>query len=309
MPINAHPDFLAAEKEYHLAQALEEKLKALEKMLSTMPSHKGAENLRAQLRTRHKKLKEQLIKSKKSGKSKFKGIKKEGHQTVIIGKTNSGKSSLLKSLTNANLKISEISFTTKQPVIGMMNYETINFQIIENPAIESDYYNKGLTNSADTLVIIVDNIEEIRKISEQLDKAKGKQIIVFNNKKNLDKSKLQKIKATLESKKYNFVILNSQRACEEDFAEENLEELKNKIFQTFNKIRVYTKEPGKEKSNKPMILNPGSTIKDVSEKILKGFSNNVKETKIWGPSSKFPGQKVGLKHKVKDLDIVEFKTR
>ena len=50
-------------------------------------------------------------------------------------------------------------------------------------------------------------------------------------------------------------------------------------------------------------------VKDVAEKILKGFSNKVVETKIWGPSSKFPGQKVGLNHKLIDLDVVEFKTR
>jgi len=58
-----------------------------------------------------------------------------------------------------------------------------------------------------------------------------------------------------------------------------------------------------------MILNPDSTIKDIAEKILKGFSAKIKQTKIWGPSSKFSGQIVGLKHKLKDLDIVEFKTR
>ena len=35
---------------------------------------------------------------------------------------------------------------------------------------------------------------------------------------------------------------------------------------------------------------------------------NVKYAKLWGPSSKFPGQRVGLKHTVKDKDIVEFIT-
>jgi len=39
------------------------------------------------------------------------------------------------------------------------------------------------------------------------------------------------------------------------------------------------------------------------------FSNQIKETKIWGPSSKFSGQIIGLKHKLKDLDVVEFKTK
>ena len=38
------------------------------------------------------------------------------------------------------------------------------------------------------------------------------------------------------------------------------------------------------------------------------FSNKIKETRIWGPSSKYSGQVVGLQHELKDLDVVEFKT-
>jgi hypothetical protein len=73
-------------------------------------------------------------------------------------------------------------------------------------------------------------------------------------------------------------------------------------------IRVYTKEPGKSPSPIPVILKEGSTVRDVAESILKGFSQRVKETKITGPSSKFPNQIVGLNHVLKDKDIVEFKT-
>lgn len=57
-----------------------------------------------------------------------------------------------------------------------------------------------------------------------------------------------------------------------------------------------------------MILEPGTDVKKIAGKILKNLSD-LKETKIWGPSSKFPGQKVGLKHELKDLDVVEFRTR
>ena len=69
------------------------------------------------------------------------------------------------------------------------------------------------------------------------------------------------------------------------------------------------KEPGKPASPVPMVMPPESTVKDVAERILKGFANKVKETKITGPSSKFPNQKVGLSHKLKDLDVIEFHTR
>ena len=55
MPINASPEYVNAESEYYNASTDEEKVLALEKMLKTMPTHKGAENLRKNLRTRYKK--------------------------------------------------------------------------------------------------------------------------------------------------------------------------------------------------------------------------------------------------------------
>ena len=300
MPINAHPEYLAAEKEYHSAYTLEEKIEKLKKMIALAPKHKGAENLRKQLKTRLKKFLEKKEKIKKTGKSTTIGIKKEDMQAVIIGFTNTGKSTLLSKLTNARPTISEVRFSTTKPVVGMMRYQEANIQLIENPSIESEYYDKGITNTADTLILLVKDLEEIEKIKKVLEKAKGKQIIVLN-KVNSEKN-TRKISATLSSKRYNFVIISTK-------TEEGIQELKEKIFQSFDKIRVYTKEPGKEKSPRPIILEPNSTVEDVAEKILKGFSEKVKETKIWGPSSKFPGQKVGLKHKLKDKDIVEFKTR
>jgi len=304
MPINAHPDFLAAEKEHLLAKTIKDKIQTLEKMVSLAPKHKGAENLRAQLKTKLKKLKEKSEKGKKSKSSK-QGIKKEDMQAILIGFSNSGKSSILNLLTNLSPKISELKFSTKNPLIGMMNFAGTQIQLIENPSINSEFYDKGITNTADTILTVVDKLEQIPEIEKCLAHLNGdwhKKIIIFNKIDLLTENEKRKISATLQSKKYNFILISSEK-------KENIEDLKEKIFQSFNKIRIYTKEPGKEKSSKPIILNPGSTINDVAEKILKGFSSKVKETKIWGPSSKFPGQKVGLKHILKDLDIVEFKTK
>lgn len=72
-------------------------------------------------------------------------------------------------------------------------------------------------------------------------------------------------------------------------------------------MRIFTKEPGKQKSEKPFVLE-----KIQQYKMLQKSSKNLsvlKETRIWGPSSKFPGQIVGLHHVLKDMDIIEFKTR
>ena len=90
---------------------------------------------------------------------------------------------------------------------------------------------------------------------------------------------------------------------------ERIPELKEKMFGVMRVIRVYMKEPGKPKSEKPMVLSEGSAIKDVAEMILKGFSSLVREIRLTGPSGKFVNQKVGLGHRVKDGDVVEFHTR
>lgn len=301
MPINAHPEYLAAEKEYLQAYSIEEKIEKLKKMISYSPGHKGAENLRAQLKTRLKKLIEQKEKLKKSGKSLIQGIKKEDMQAVIVGKTNSGKSSLLKILTNVKPTISETTFTTKKSQVGIMKFADTNIQIIEIPSIESEYYNKSVVHTADTILILITNLKEIQEIEKKLN-TQGKKIIIFNKTDLILEKEQRKISETLKSKKYNFILISTK-------TKQGIKELKEKIFQSFDKIRIYTKKPGKEKSPKPIILNPNSTIKDVAEKILKGFSEKIKETKITGPSSKFSNQKVGLKHKLKDLDIVEFKTK
>lgn len=302
MPINAHPEFTAAEGEYLKAKSPEEKIEKLRKMISYAPAHKGGENLRAQLKTRLKKLVEQKEKSRKSGKTSRVGIKKEDMQIVIVGKTNSGKSSLLNALTNAGSKISYASFSTSSPKIGMMYSDGTGIQIIENPAIESEYYDRGITHTTDVILILINSLEEIKEIGNLLGNDNKKRIIVFNKSDLLNENEKRKIQSTLQSKKYNFSIISSLTG-------EGLEELKEKLFNSFEKLRIYTKEPGKEKSKRPIILDPGATPKDVAEKILKGFSQKVRETKIWGPSSKFSGQIVGLKHKLKDLDVVEFKTR
>lgn len=295
---NQSPFYKNAEARFLTAQTDEERIDALKEMIRECPKHKSSEKMLANLKTRLKKLLEKKEKIKKTKKGKP-GLKKEDMQAVIIGLTNSGKSSLLSLLTNTKPEIAPYNFTTKTPIVGILNYQGCQIQLIEIPAIGSEYYDKGLVNTADSLLILINSIKDLDEICHLLENVRGKKLIIFNIKEDLDKRRLE---STLKSKKYEFVIINTQK-------QENLEELKEKIFQTFDNLRIFTKEPRKPKSEKPIIMKPNSVVKDVAEKILKGFSKNVKETKIWGPSSKFPGQKVGLKHILKDLDVVEFKTR
>jgi len=56
-------------------------------------------------------------------------------------------------------------------------------------------------------------------------------------------------------------------------------------------------------------MPPHSLVEDVAKIIFKGNLKVIKKVRIWGPSSKFGGQEVGIKHVLKDKDIVEFSTR
>jgi len=301
MPTNVDYKYANAQAKFLAAKTDNEKLLALEEMMRAMPTHKSAEALRKNIRTRYKKLKEKIETNKKHKRATARkiGIKKQEMQAVIVGLTNSGKSSLLSCLTNASPEIADYAYTTKSPNLGTLDYGGCKIQIIDMPAIENEICDLGIINTADTLIIIIDKLEQIKEIFLFLEKASSSRIILFNKTDLLSLEEKRKISAFLQSKKYNFILFSCK-------TKENLTELKEKIFQSFNKIRIYTKEPGKPLDNEPTIMPKSSTVKDVAEKILHGFSEKIKETRVTGPSSKFPNQKVGLEHEVKDKDVVEF---
>lgn len=300
---NQSPFYKKAEMNFLNAGTDEDRLYWLDEMIRECPKHKSSEAMLANLKTRRIKLMEKIERIKKSKRSSGKeGIKKGDMQAVIVGFTNSGKSSLLAALTNAHIRISEKQFTTFEPELGTMDYHNVKIQIIDEPAFKNENFDTGIANNADLLLIVVSSIEEIKLSEEFLARSRAKRIIIFNKIDLLNDVEKRKVEATLKSKKYNYIMVST-------ITNENIKELKEKIFESFDVLRIYLKEPGKEPSKIPMILRPGTTIRNVVEKISKQMLPTIKEIHIWGPSSKFPNQKVGINHLLKDKDIIEFRTR
>ncbi len=172
MPTNVKIDYVLAEREYLNAKTREEKIIALQKMISFCPKHKGTENLLRSLRERLAKLKKE--EERKKGR-KEEGISKEGSaQVVILGFTNVGKSLLLKKLTNANPKISEYPFTTTKPLPGMIDIDGAKIQVVDTPALlrleeDSNERNRptlGIARNADLLLIVSKNRDEMIQVKE-----------------------------------------------------------------------------------------------------------------------------------------------
>ena len=299
---NQSPEYQHAEKHFLQAQSDEERVAFLEEMIRFAPKHKAGESMRANLKTRYIKLKEKLERIKKTKKSSGKpSLRKEELQACLIGMTNSGKSSILSSLTNAKPEISIYQYTTKFPMVGTIDYSHVKIQLVDLPAAESEFFDQGIANTADVLLIVITNLEEFQKIKCHLEKAVGNRLVIFNKIDLLNENDRRISEARLKTNKIDFVMYSAK-------TKENIELLKERIFQKFNKIRIYTKQPKHPADSDPVIMLPESTVKQVADKIFHGFSDKVKEARVTGPSSKFPNQKVGLEHILKDKDIVEFKT-
>ena len=177
-----------------------------------------------------KKLNEQideLLKDSESGK-----LIKEGINTVIIGRPNVGKSSILNALLNENKAIvTDIPGTTRDVVEGSIRVNGILVNFLDTAGIrETD--NKvekigvdkslSLISEADLVLLVLNNNDKFTKEDEELlEKTKNKKRIIVINKMDLD-TKLDKD------------FEDSVKIC----ANEDVEPLLNKINELFELDKI-----------------------------------------------------------------------
>ncbi|MEM0014801.1 MAG: GTPase [Zestosphaera sp.] len=392
MPTNLPAEAKAKWVKYLEARTTEEKIEALEEFLSAVPKHKGTENLvawsRRKLSELRKELEERRVRRGGGGPTFF--IEKEGAaQVVVLGFPSSGKSSVLRALTNAKPEVGQIPFTTKFPVPGMMSFEDVQIQLIDTPAFVEGVSKGGigwgtrllgLARNADGLLLVLDTsnnprrqleimLDELGGVGIHLMKPRGQVHIVRGRglqgvrvvvngrlvgctadevRKLLESYRLYNSevrvvgevtldeieKAIFERITYkpSLILLNKidlltggQVASAVESIRgmipgvevvpvsalrgEGFEQVPRMVFRMLNLIRVYTKEPNSEThSPKPMVLREGATVEDAVKEIREEFMKFFKYARLWGPSAKFPGEKVGLTHKLMDGDVIEIRT-
>ncbi len=328
MPANLPPEYFDAEKRFKLASSPAEKVLALEELIATIPKHKGTDKLRGDLRRKLSQLRkeaETLRRSKKGGRGELYVVQREGAaQVALVGFPNSGKSSLLASLTNATPVIADYPISTLTPLPGMMPYEDIQIQLVDLPPIgneSTDGWVSGILRISDALLVVLDSTEDLEAQAELLIEQLGRwRIYILESQLSESESSIGVFKkALLVSNKRdypgtqeNFIRLKERYGhhcpCISVSAlkKENLEELKRAIFELSGIIRVYSKPPGKDPDlSKPFTIPSGSTVLDLAESIHKDFIPNLKYARIWG-SARFDGQRVEKSYVLKDRDVVEF---
>jgi hypothetical protein len=286
MPINAGPLYYLAEERFLKATTPEEKIKCLEEMIREVPKHKGTENVLSQLKKKLAVLKAESKSGKKG--AKFKGIEKTGDaQVCIIGKTNSGKSSLLKALTGKDVKISEKAFTTTQAEVAMMNYGGANIQMVEIPPNPNSVI-LSLLHTCELIVALFVDLKEKQELGQMLKKKNLlKKTIFVLSKSDAGTLIPEKIKVSVK-------------------AGSGIEDLKKHIWENLGLIRAYTKR-GSKVEKVPVVLKKGSNVKDFAKEIHKTFVENFAFARIFD-NTQFSGRKVGLNYELKEGDIVEIHT-
>jgi len=325
MPANLTPQYFAAEKQYKAAKTPQEKIAALEEMLAVMPKHKGTEHLQGDIKARIAKLKKQPFRKGPTAKKSIFDIDREGAgQIVLIGPPNTGKSQLIKALTNCNPVIAPYPFSTRKPVVGMMKYKNIQIQLIDIPPLSADYIDPWVPNllrNTDLFILVIDissgdpfqQIEKTREIlndykikvvgkespDEYVSGVVPKKVIIACNKSDImeDKENYAML-SELYEEQFPLILISSEN-------DHNLENLMSMVFNELEIIRVYTKAPGKQPDfNSPWIFGKDTSVIEVARSIHKEFEDKFKFAKIWG-SSKFEGQKVQRDFLLEDEDIIE----
>ncbi len=326
MPANLPPQYFEKEKELKTAKTAGEKIAIMEELLSLIPKHKGTEKLQALYKTKISKLRSQS--QKKAALSRhgptFHVDKAGAGQVILTGLPNSGKSSLIKALTNANPDIGDYPFTTHAPSPAMMMFENIQIQLIDTPPITPEYFepwHAELIKSADAVLLLMDlgSQDPVTDVNEITEKLKEKNIelvpedqdispekqfflkrtLVIANKTDLPGSEasISVLRSTIDPA-YNLITISALEETE-------LKELKKRIFAILKVVRVYSKMPGKKVEKRdPYVFQVGDTLMDMAKTVHKDFSQKLEFARIWG-QGKYQGQKVNQDYVLQDEDIIE----
>ncbi len=327
MPANLTQQYHKAEQAYRQAETPQEELECLQTMLVELPKHKGTDKMQAELKQKISKVKKEIADgSKKVGKKTGVRIPKQGAgRAVIIGAPNCGKSQLLASFTNATPTVADYPFSTTQPLPGMMPWQNVTVQLIDTPPITADVFDpvtQGLIRSADVVVILLDlgsddGVQDFNAVIEKIQAGKtrlGREtcldendlgvaytatLLAFNKIDQADAAdRLEFFREYLEVDFEEFQISAKEKA--------GLEELRNRIYELLDVVRVYTKQPSKKDADleKPYTIRRGGTLLDVAQLIHKDFAEKFKSARVWG-SQVHDGTPVKGDYIIHDQDIIE----
>lgn len=313
MPANLPPTYYKLKHEHEAAKTDAERLVLLEEMLRIVPKHKGSEKVVADLRRRIARIKKGAAATggkKGARKGYSEHIPKQGAgQIVLLGPPNGGKSQILAAFTKAKPTVSPTPYTTTTPLVGMLPYENIQFQLIDTPSLMPDFVSPTvltLARNAELVLIVLnlasddllDDLEMVLAVLAEAGIREEKPLVVANQLDATDADARLEILSEFYGQSVQLYPISAQTGA-------GKEELLKALYGALDILRVYPKAPGTPvERDSPIVLPIGATVLDAATGLHKDFAE-FRFARIWGPHW-HDGQPVSRNDVVYDGDIVEF---
>jgi small GTP-binding protein len=229
-------------------------------------------------------------------------VRREGAaQIALVGPPNAGKSSLLQALSNIQIKTGDYAFTTTRPVPALTRVGGVLLQLVEIPGlIEGAAEGRGgarpllgVLRGADAILFCHDAgapVAELQAVVQEVAVAGIDRPAAIAATKS-DESGGAAVAAAFPHLPFVEVSV---------LDDASLDRLREKIWQLTGLLRVYLRD-----GEDPVALRPPVTVADVADSIHHALGERCVGARVWGPSARFDGQRVGPAHALADGDTVE----
>jgi small GTP-binding protein len=236
-------------------------------------------------------------------------VRREGvAQVALVGPPNVGKSSLLQALSEIQIKTGDYAFTTLRPVPALTRIHGVLVQLVEIPGLIAGASEDrgggrallGVLRSADAILYCARasaDPAEIQVVRAEVAAAgiEAPSAIAVTRADEAEAGAVDRLAAS-------FAGLPVIRVSILDDA--SLDEVREAIWRLTGLIAIRLRSGGAV-DEEPVALHPPASVADVADGIHHDLAASFSGARVWGPTAKFDGQRVGRDHLVSDGDIVE----
>jgi small GTP-binding protein len=245
-------------------------------------------------------------------------VRREGAaQVALVGPPNAGKSSLLQALSDIQIKTGDYAFTTLRPVPALTRIGGVLVQLVEIPGlIEGAHEDRGggrallgVLRNADAIVYCQDAggapaaLDVVRREVAAAGIEK-RAILALTKADELPDADLERAVDQWADSWYAVESVVAVSVLDD----ESLDRLRDAIWGLTGLIRVRPWRDGRV-DDAPFALPIGATVAELAERIHHDVAAACTGGRVWGPSARFEGQRVGREHVLADGDVAEVGTR
>lgn len=302
-----HRTFAALAKRRLVGKEGRERLREVRALLDELPDYKNGPyaDLRKSLLSE---MDETRVRAKAVHRDSI-AVRREGAaQIALVGPPNVGKSSLLQALSAIQIKTGDYAFTTLRPVPALTRIGGVLVQLVEIPGLLEGAADDrgggrpllGVLRSADAIVYCVRVLGDVA----ELETVRSEVLAAGIEKPGFVAATRSDEATTEDIERLRRALPDLEVVPVSVIDDESLNVLRERIWQLTGLIRIYLRKDG-DVAPEPLALRPPVCVLDVADAVHHDLAQELSGARLWGPTARFDGQRVGREQELQDGDIVE----